>query len=89
MPNFDLLDLWDARSADPAELEQLLLSYFGGVRFGDDGYAVYGKDQENPRLVVTYKKGRPARAEPGPGYTDADRQTLLQRIQGLPACRGW
>ena len=80
MAEIDLLDVWGARSADTAELEDLLLRHFGKVGFADDRYALYGTDT-NPRLIVTYnKKGKPARATAGVDFTDDDSVALSTRI---------
>lgn len=81
MTKIDLLDVWGARAADTAELEDLLVRHFGEVGFSDGRYAIYGSDPSNPRLIVTYnKRGKPAQAVAGPGFTTADSAALSGRI---------
>ena len=49
MAEVDLLDVWGARSADAAELEDLLLR-----QFANDRYALYGSD---PRPAARHANG--------------------------------
>ncbi|MBU6443065.1 MAG: hypothetical protein KGR48_04070 [Alphaproteobacteria bacterium] len=88
MAESDLLDVWGARTSATAELENLLLRHFGKVGFADDRYALYGSDTSNPRLIVTYKKGKPAHVMVGADFMQDDSAALSARIRDTPLNEG-
>lgn len=77
----ELLTQLHVAEADSAELEQVLLNFYGQSSQVSGREVRYGADSENPRLVVTYTNaGAISDIEPGPAFAAADATSLRERI---------